>query len=101
MSTRTDAPLLYALNEQYLHIENTTVFAMGMSPVAAFVCMSVLIIHPGTCLIVTVLIAMVEVSLYGLLAGPRVRLTHTTIKAKAAFDTIVLVCLILSRLPPV
>lgn len=58
---------LYALNEQYVHIEETTVFALGMSIIAAFFCMMPLIIHPGTCLIVTVLIAMVEVQLYGLL----------------------------------
>jgi Niemann-Pick C1 protein len=45
-----------------------------MSLIAAFFCMLALIIHPGTCLIVTLLIAMVEVELYGLLAWTGLKL---------------------------
>ena len=65
---------LYALNEQYVHIEQTTVFALGMSLIAAFFCMLFLIMHPGTCLIVTLLIAMVEVQLYGLVSWAGLKL---------------------------
>jgi predicted RND superfamily exporter protein len=65
---------LYALNEQYVHMEATTVFALGMSLIAAFGCMLVFIPHPTTCLVVTLLIVMVEVQLYGLLAWTGLKL---------------------------
>mmetsp|Transcript_10021 Transcript_10021/g.16011 ORF Transcript_10021/g.16011 Transcript_10021/m.16011 type:complete len:1253 (+) Transcript_10021:58-3816(+) len=65
---------LYALNEQYVNIEETTMFALGMSLIAAFFCMLVFILHPGTCLIVTALIALVEVELYGLIAWSGLKL---------------------------
>ena len=55
-------------------IEETTLFALGMSLVAVLLISSVFILHPGTCVIVTVLIAMVEVELYGLLAWTGLKL---------------------------
>ena len=48
--------------------------ALGMSLVAVFVISLVFISHPGTCVIVTVLIGLVEVELYGLLAWAGLKL---------------------------
>lgn len=58
---------LYALNEQYLHIDDNAIFGIAMSVLAGFVVMLPLIVHPGAALIVVSLLVLVEIELYGLL----------------------------------
>jgi len=71
--------VLYALNEQYLHVSDNAIFAISMSVVAGFVVMLPLIVHPAAAVIVTVLLVLVEIELYGLLAPLGMKLNSVTV----------------------
>eukprot|EP00958_Prasinococcus_capsulatus_P009844 scaffold952_cov409-Prasinococcus_capsulatus_cf.AAC.62 len=71
--------LVYAINEQYLALESHTVFILGMGVLAAFFAMLFLIMHPWADLIVTAVLVVNLVELYGFVYILNLKLNAVTL----------------------
>jgi len=70
--------VVYALNEQYLNIEDNITMALVIAFCVMFVVMLPLIVHPLASLIVTLVLVCIEVELYGLLHALNLKLNAIT-----------------------
>ncbi|XRB04551.1 Niemann-Pick C1 protein [Pycnococcus provasolii] len=70
--------IVYALTEQYLHIEHQTLIALVICCITIFVVMMPFVVHPATSLLVTSVIVKILAELYGLIFWTGLKLNAVT-----------------------